>query len=91
MRIADFEWDEGNVSHIQVRHGVEPEEAEEEVFTTDYVLLRARYGRCNALGYTESGRLLSIFFEEKGKGRVRVITARDMEPNEVRYFKRQRG
>ena len=90
MRIRDFEWDDGNISHLQVRHGIEPDEAEE-VFATRYVLLRARYGRYNALGYTDSGRLLSVIFEDRGSGLVRVVTARDMEPKEVRYFKRQRG
>ena len=29
MRISDFEWDDGNVLHLALGHGIEPEEAEE--------------------------------------------------------------
>ena len=28
MQILDFEWDEGNTLHLQLGHGIEPEEAE---------------------------------------------------------------
>jgi hypothetical protein len=29
MRISEFEWDEGNALHLQLNHGIEPNEAEE--------------------------------------------------------------
>ena len=29
MQISEFEWDEGNVPHFELGHGIEPEEAEE--------------------------------------------------------------
>ena len=29
MKISDFEWDEGNALHLQLGHGIEPDEAEE--------------------------------------------------------------
>ena len=29
MRINEFEWDDGNVLHIELGHGIKPEEAEE--------------------------------------------------------------
>ena len=29
MRIAGFEWDDGNVLHLALGHGIEPEEAED--------------------------------------------------------------
>jgi uncharacterized DUF497 family protein len=90
MLIKGFEWDEVNVSHIELRHGVTPEEVEE-VFVEKYALLKAKYGRYNALGYTFSGRLLSIIFEHRREGIIRVITARDMTRREIRYFKRRSG
>lgn len=89
MLIKGFEWDEVNVSHIELRHRVTPEEVEE-VFVEKYALLKAKYGRYNALGYTFSGRLLSII-EHKREGIIRVITARDMTRKEIRYFKRRSG
>ena len=88
MIIRDFEWDEVNVSHIELRHGITPEEVEE-VFAQRYVLLKAKYGRYNALGRTLSGRYLSVIFEYKRGGIVRVITARDMTRKEIRYFRRR--
>jgi len=88
LLIKGFEWDEVNISHIELQHGATPDEVEE-VFAQKYVLLKAKYGRYNALGYTFSGRLLSIIFERKGEGIIRVITARDMTKREIRYFKRR--
>ena len=88
MQVKGFDWDEINISHIEFRHGVKPEEAEE-VFVQKYVLLKAKYGRYNALGHTLTGRLLSVIFEYREKGIIRVITARDMAKKEIRYFKRR--
>jgi len=34
LQISDFEWDEGNALHLQLQHGIEPDEAEE-VFARD--------------------------------------------------------
>lgn len=89
MQINSFSWDEVNISHIELRHGIKPEEVEE-IFARKYVLLKAKYGRYNVLGYALSGRLLSIIFEYQGKGVARVITARDMTGKEIRYFNRRR-
>ena len=89
MQIKGFDWDEVNTSHIELRHGVKPEEAEE-VFIQKYLLLKAKYGRYNALGYTLAGRLLSVIFEYQGKEIARILTARDMTKKEIRYFNRRR-
>ncbi len=29
MRISEFEWDDGNILHLALHHGIEAEEAEE--------------------------------------------------------------
>ena len=41
LRISDFEWDEGNALHLQLEHGIEPDEAEE-VFAVDTTWLLAQ-------------------------------------------------
>ncbi|MCD6506162.1 BrnT family toxin [Candidatus Poribacteria bacterium] len=51
--------------------------------------MKAKYGRYNALGRIFSGRLLSVIFEYKREGVIRVITARDMTRKEIGYFKRR--
>jgi uncharacterized DUF497 family protein len=39
VKISDFEWDEWNSQHIELGHGIEPEEAEE-VFAAAPILIR---------------------------------------------------
>lgn len=91
MRISGFEWDDGNVLHLALGHGIEPEEAEE-VFAGTPLFRRTRKGHYVAFGPTDSGRLLVIVFETKAAGAVRVITGWDMDRAERRYYQgRQRG
>ena len=90
MRIATFEWDDGNVLHLALGHGIEPEEAEE-VFALAPVFRRTRRGHYAAFGPTGSGRLLVIVFESKRRSAARVITGWDMDTAERRYYQRQRG
>jgi len=86
LRIREFEWDEGNEPHIELGHGVTPEEAEE-VFGLRPVLRKTRHGRYLALGPTMGGRLLTIVSEYKGAALARVITGWDMSQAERRYYR----
>ncbi len=87
MRISGFEWDEGNVVHLALRHGIEPEEAEE-VFAIAPLFRRTKRGHYAAFGPSLSGRLMVIVFEKKPKAIVRVITGWDMGAAERRYYLR---
>ena len=89
MRIRGFEWDEGNVLHIALGHGIEPEEAEE-VLALVPLVRRTKRGHYAAFGRTRSGRLLVIVFERRPKGVVRVITGWDMKTSQRRYWQRNR-
>ena len=89
MRISDFEWDDGNVLHLALGHGIEPEEAEE-VFVVAPLIRKTRRGHYAAFGRTQAGRLLVLVFELKTRGRARVITGWDMDAAERRYSQRQR-
>jgi uncharacterized DUF497 family protein len=75
-----FEWDDpnkknGNVQHLR-DHGIEPDEAEECFFhefrySRDY----RRFDDVYLLeGRTARGRRLTIVFQDKGNGLVRVFT-----------------
>ncbi len=90
MRLQEFEWDEGNVLHMALRHGIEPEEAEE-VFAVRPLLRRTKRGHYAAFGPTLAGRLLVVVFERKPRGLVRVITGWDMRATERRYYQKCRG
>jgi len=89
MHVDSFEWDENNIEHV-ARHHVTPDEVEE-VFWLRHVLRRSRDGLYLALGQAVSGRYLFVVFKPVTPlGRVRIITARDMEPPERRLFKKER-
>ncbi len=87
MRISEFEWDDGNILHLALGHGIEPEEAEE-VFAEAPLYRKTKRGHYAAFGPTSAGRLLVILFEIKGSGRARVITGWDMDRPERRYYQR---
>jgi uncharacterized DUF497 family protein len=90
VRISGFEWDDGNVVHLALGHGIEAEEAEE-VFAVSPVYRKTKRGHNAAFGPTRVGRLLVVVFEVKGKGLVRVIIGWDMDSAERRYYQQQRG
>ena len=89
MRISDFEWDEGNVIHLELGHGIEPEEVEE-VFANKPLFRRTKKGHYAAFGPTSSGRYLTVIFELIEKGVVRPITGWDMKLAEIKYYKKHR-
>ena len=89
LRISDFEWDEGNALHLQLEHGIEPDEAEE-VFAVAPLIRRTKKGHYVVFGPTLGGRYLTIVFERKPKGVVRPITGWDMSRAEIRYYRKNR-
>ncbi len=87
MRVSGFEWDEGNVLHLALRHGVEPEEAEE-VLAIRPLIRKTKRGHFAAFGPTRAGRLLVVVLEKRKKSMIRVITGWDMDAGERRYYMR---
>ncbi|MBM4141965.1 MAG: BrnT family toxin [Nitrospira sp.] len=88
MKITQILWDAESIYHI-VRHNVIPEEVEEAVFEGNAIVLKAKEKRYIVLSKTISGRYLTIVVVFKLKGRVQVITARDMDEKERKYYKRK--
>ncbi len=86
MRIAVFEWDDGNLSHI-ARHRVDADEVEE-AFLDRQHLYKTREGRYILLGRSGTGRHLLIVFQYES-GVARPITARDMTDSEKRLYRRK--
>lgn len=87
MCVSAFEWDEGNILHLALHHGIEPEEVEE-VFAIRPLIRKTKRGHYAAFGPTRSGRLLVVVFEKRPKSVIRVITAWDMDARERRYYMR---
>jgi len=89
VRISGFEWDDGNVLHLALGHGIEAEEAEE-VFAVAPLFRKTKRGHYAVFGPAQSGRLLVLIFGKKGGGKVRVITGWDMHAAERRYYQQHR-
>ena len=86
LKIKGFEWDDGNILHLELGHGIKPEEAEE-VFAVKPLFRKTKRGHYAAFGPTHKGRYLTIVFELKERGIVRVITGWDMSQSEKRYWR----
>jgi hypothetical protein len=89
LRIKEFEWDDGNVLHIELGHGIKIEEAEE-VFAVIPLFRKTRRGHYVAMGPTLDGRYLTIVFELKKNGIVRIITGWDMDRAEKSYWRKRK-
>lgn len=90
MYIHTFDWDEKNENHI-AKHGVSIFEVEEAILFCKPFYQRGRASKYVAYAVTEEGRYLFIVFLTKGRGRIRVISARDMNKKENRYYKKRKG
>jgi len=90
LKISEFEWDEGNTLHLELGHGITPEEAEE-VFANRPLYRRTKKKHYVAFGPTSAGRYLAIVFDWGLKGVARVITGWDMKGAEIQYYKNHSG
>ncbi len=86
MRINDFEWDDGNVPHLELGHGIQPQEAEE-VFAVKPLYRKTKKGHYAVMGPTLDGRFLTLVFKLIKGGVARVITGWDMETKERKYWR----
>lgn len=91
MNIRGFIWREQIVDKLDWKHNITPEEVEE-VFKGKPEFMRKEKGKVegeylyNALGRTASGRYLSMFFIYKRSRQALIVTAREMNRKERRYY-----
>jgi len=94
MVIREIVWFDDVVAKIERKHRVSTEEVEE-VLHSKPMIRRMERGRVlgedlyAALGRTEEGRLVAVFFLRKPRSRALVITARDMDAKERRLYGRK--
>ena len=86
-----FDWDAANAEKNWTAHQVSPVEAEQVFFNrpllaADDAKHSSQERRYYVLGQTDQGRLLFIAFTQR-KGRIRVISARDMSRKEKRVYR----
>ena len=85
-----FEWDEWNIDKNWVAHEVTPQEAEQVFFNTPLIVADdQKHSRTEkryfVLGQTDEDRCLFIAFTLR-EGRIRVISARDMNRKERKVY-----
>jgi uncharacterized DUF497 family protein len=92
--IDDIIWLDAIVEKLIWKHQVLTSEVEE-VLNGPCRIFRKETGRVegenlyNALGQSENGRYLSVFFIKKLNNKILIVTARDMNKNErKRYAKK---
>lgn len=88
-----FDWDDGNRDKNWVSHKVTSAECETVFFNQPLVVLEdSRHSQAEsrfyAFGKTDPGRALLIVFCLRNK-RIRVISARDMNKRERRFYEDQ--
>jgi uncharacterized DUF497 family protein len=91
VKIIGFIWLEDIVEKLEVKHNVFPEEVEE-IFNHKPKIVKMNKGHFRdedvyrALGQTEAGRYLAIFFIYKLSYEALILSARDMDRKERRSY-----
>ncbi|HRI56565.1 MAG TPA: BrnT family toxin [Anaerolineae bacterium] len=91
MHIIDILWLPDIIEKLDAKHNVQPYEVEE-IFMGQPNFRRIERGKIHgenlytALGQTEAGRYLIVYFIRKPGGVALVISARDMDPRERRQY-----
>ena len=89
--IDDIIWFDRILEKLAWKHNVLPSEVEE-VLSGDCKIFRKEKGKVegehlyNALGKTEAGRFLCVFFIRKLGNKALIITARDMNKSERKRY-----
>ncbi len=86
MRIDKFVWDQENLEHVS-KHFVNSVEVEQ-IFDEKFVVRKTKENKYLVWGQAYSGRYLFIVFRYLGKGKIRVITARDMVDKDKKFYLR---
>jgi len=94
MKITDIIWLDEVISKIESKHHVTRSEVED-IIASKPGIKRMRTGHFRgeyvyrALGQTEAGRYLTIFFIHKGMGKALILSARDMDEKERKSYARK--
>jgi uncharacterized DUF497 family protein len=94
MYIDDFVWLADVVDKLSIKHNVSQDEAEEVFFNEvryRFVEKGERAGEdvYTALGRTDAGRYLVVFFIHKSDHSALILSARDMDKRERRRYERK--
>ena len=91
--IIGFDWDDGNRDKNYLKHDVHNGECEAVFFNQPLVIISdpkhsRKEKRYAAFGVTDGGRRLTVIFTLR-KRLIRVVSARDMNAKERRFYEKQ--
>jgi hypothetical protein len=88
--ISSIRWTEQRIDHV-AKHGISPKEIEEACFN-EMISPYIRSGKDNlhyVFGRTDAGRFIFVVVKSERPGQVGIVTARDMNDWEKKYFMRR--
>ncbi len=85
LYIEGFIWMDWVVEKIVTKHGVSPDEVEQCFFNAPFKLLRGGSDKYKFMSRSDGGRYLAVIFAWEDHW-VKVISARDMDAKERRYY-----
>ena len=94
MYIYDFIWLPDIIEKLAVKHNVSQDEVEEVFLNKPRIrFVESGYERgedvYSALGRTDAGRYLVVFFIQKSAGIALIISSRDMDAKERKRYERK--
>ncbi|MBW1782976.1 MAG: BrnT family toxin [Deltaproteobacteria bacterium] len=89
-QFSGFQWNRGNIDKNLIKHNVENWECEQVFFNRPLLVLddpkySAFEKRWAAFGKTDAERFLTVIFTNR-KNLIRVISARDMNKRERKFY-----
>jgi len=93
--IDEFIWRPDIIEKLAVKHQVAPEEVEDIFFNRPRIRFHEKghvqgEHMYSALGQSDAGRYLIVFFIFEPVNRALIISARDMNRSERRYYERKK-
>jgi uncharacterized DUF497 family protein len=91
LRIESLEIDDHILDKIESKHGVTFEEVEEACLSEGRHVRQSREGLYKLFSQTAAGRYILVVLANLGRGRWRVVTAREMIDRERRLYSKATG
>ena len=89
MKITEIVWDDETIEHI-ARHSVISSEVEEMFFGETHPFVeKGRENLYIVMGQTNTGRYIFTVVKLTGKGKAKIITAREMSDKDKKHYKRR--
>jgi uncharacterized protein len=91
VKIIACTWPEGVAQHIRQQHNIDPDEVDEVFVSRPHFRCVEESHRVGekvhaALGQTEAGRYLVVFFTHSQDEQARILSARDMRRAERKMY-----